>query len=395
MFDNSKMFIMLKKILSLFIIIALVSSCSSYNVVHVKEDNKPENSEGFYYSLPRNVVTIDITVEEVVRIAGPYAEYASKYLGIKDAVLNSTRFFELSDIKMNTYSEPDPEQYYFVDISNYNGYKAQSIMIGMSQAGLIQDLNDNSDRQVEKEKLEKEEDNDIDYSKTFKYFADANLVEKIDTVVEQVIMDTVTVERMHLKRSFVEKSYEQKAKEASELLMKIKEQRFDIITGAQEVAYSGATVTYMADELSKMEQEYMKLFTGVIQRNTFHYRYSYKPESHVYSASIPLFKFTQQEGIITDKSKAGSMVYIHIDRSRTTTTLEKFINDTEGDKDTDKGFYYRIPESAKFTIKEGEELKAEASFLISQFGVVTNLPAKNTKVQFYPNSGAIRRLEIK
>ncbi|MCK5845887.1 MAG: DUF4831 family protein [Bacteroidales bacterium] len=385
---------MIKELISLFAILILLSSCSSYNVIHVTEDSKPENSEGFYYSLPRNVVTIDITVEEVIRISGPYAAYASKYLGIKDAVQSNTRLFELSDIKINTYSEPDPEHYYFVDLSNYGGYKSQSLTMSMSKAGLIQDLNDNSDRLVEKEEQEKKEDNDIDYSKTFKYFADANLVEKIDTIVEQVIMDTVTVERMHLKRSFVEKSYEQKAKEASELLMKIKEQRLDIITGAQEIAYSGATVSYMAEELAKMEQEYMKLFTGVTQRNTYHYRYSYLPESQVYSASIPLFKFSNQEGIVNDDIKKGLMVYIHVDRARTTSTLEKFIKNTTDD-DSDKGLFYRIPESAKFTIKEGDELKAEVSFMISQFGVVTNLPAKNTKVQFYPNSGAIRRVEIK
>jgi len=56
--------------------------------------------------------------------------------------------------------------------------------------------------------------------------------------------------------------------------------------------------------------------------------------------------------------------------------------------------FYRIPETAKFTIKEGDNLKAEASFLIGQFGVVTSLPSKKVKVQFYPNSGAIRRVEI-
>jgi len=385
---------MVKKLSIYFALLIAVSSCSSYNVIHVQEDNRPENSEGFYYALPRNVVTIDITVEEVSRIAGPYAAYASKYLGIKDAVLNNTKLYELSDIKINTFSEPDPMHYYFVDLSNYGGYKAQNIMMSMSKAGLIQDLNDNSDLQVEKEKNEKQAINDIDYSKTFKYFADANLVEKVDTVLEQVIMDTVTVERMRLKRSFVEKSYEQKAKEASELLMKIKAQRLDIITGAQEIAYSGATVAYMAEELAKMEQEYMKLFTGVTQRNTFHYRYYYLPESHVYTASIPLFKFSNNEGILKDESKDGLMVYIHVDRARTTSTLEKFIGDTKNDKESNKGLYYRIPESAKFTIKEGQELKAEASFLIGQFGVVTNLPAKNAKVQFYSNSGAIRRVQI-
>jgi hypothetical protein len=363
-------------------------------VVHVDENSTTESTEGFYYALPRNVVTIDITVTQIKNIAGPYAAYASRYLGIKDALQSNSTSYELSDIKINTYSEPDPEQYYFVDLSKAKGFKSTSMMMSLSEAGLIQDLNDNSDKQVQKEKEEKKEKNNIDYSETFKYFADANLVERIDTIVEQVNMDTTTIERMRLTRRLVEKTIEQKAKEASEYLMKIKEQRIDIITGAQEVAYSEATVKYMSDELAKMEQEYMKLFTGITQTETFQYRYFYLPESQVYSASIPLFRFSNKAGIIDEKSNDGDMVYIHIDRARNTTLLDKFVQNQEETNTSNHGLYYRIPEYAKFTIKEGNDLKAEVSFLISQFGVITSLPPRNAKVQFYPNSGAIRKVEV-
>jgi hypothetical protein len=200
---------------------------------------------------------------------------------------------------------------------------------------------------------------------------------------------------MRLKRSFVEKTMEQKAKEASEFLMKVKEQRLDIIVGAQEVAYSEATVKYMSEQLAEMEQEYRKLFTGITQRETLHFRYYYLPESQVYSASIPLFKFSNKDGIVKENNRDGDMVYIHIDRARNTTLLEKFLENDDEEKEVDKGLSYRIPEYAKFTIKEGETLKAEASFLISQFGVIANLPARDAKIQFYPNSGAIRKVEIK
>lgn len=387
---------MKKLFIILFIALSFgaILSCSTYEVIHVNENSTPESTQGFYYALPRNVVTIDITVTQTTTIAGPYAPYASRYLGIKDAIQSNSRFYELSDIKINTYAEPDPEQYYFVNLEKYKGSKAQSMMMSLSEAGLIQDLNDNSDLQVQKEKEEKKEKHDIDYSETFKYFADANLVEKIDTVIEKVVIDTTLIERTRLKRSLVEKSMELKAKEASDFLMRIKDQRIDIITGAHEVAYSEATVKYMSDQLADMEDEYMKLFTGITQTETFHYRYYYHPQTQVYSASIPLFRFSKKDGIINNKLADGNMVYIHIDRSRNTTLLEKFVSASKNEDNPNTGLFYRIPEYAKFTIKEGEILKAEASFLISQFGVVTSLPAKNAKVQFYPNSGAIRKVEI-
>ena len=376
------------------LLIIIFTGCSSYNVVPIKKDTEAPQTAGFYYSLPRTVLTFDITVTKVDRIAGPYAKYAAKYLGIKDAVLQNYTSYELSDISINTYAEPDPEHYYFVDLKKYKSSKAKSMMIAMSESGLIQDLNDNSDKKIEQDKKESSNRKKIDYSETFKYFADANLVERVDTIIEQINMDTVTVERRTLKRRMVEKSMEQKAKEAADFIMKIKEQRLDIITGAQEVAYSEATVKFMSEELDRMEKEYMMMFVGITETEILHFRYYYQPQSDLYTASIPLFKFSRKGGIVNEDNADGEMVYVHIDRARNTKNLEDFAS-RNNDADANHGFYYRIPEYAKFTIKQGISLKAEASFLIAQFGVVTSLPAKYSKVQFYPNSGAIRKVEVK
>jgi len=376
------------------LLILVFTACSSYDVIPIKKDTEAPQTAGFYYSLPRSVLTFDITVTRIDRIAGPYAKYATKYLGIKDPVLQNITSYELSDISINTYAEPDPEQYYFVSLKNYKATKTKSMMIALSESGLIQDLNDDSDKKIEQDKQESANRKKIDYSETFKYFADANLVERVDTIIEQIAMDTVTVERRTLKRRMVEKSMEQKAKEAADFLMKIKEQRLDIITGAQEVAYSEATVKFMSEELDRMEKEYMMMFVGITETEVLHFRYYYLPQSDLYTASIPLFKFSRLGGIVGEDASDGDMVYVHIDRARNTKNLEDFVA-KNNDSDAKHGFFYRIPEYAKFTIKQGEQLKAEASFLIAQFGVVTSLPAKYSKVQFYPNSGAIRKVEVK
>jgi len=383
----------LKYITTALLIIGL-TSCSSYEVIPIKKDTEAPQASGFYYSLPRTVLTIDITVTRVDKIAGPYARFASKYLGIKDPVLQNQTTYELTDISINTYAEPDPENYYFVNLKNYHPSKARNMMIALSKSGLIQDLNDNSDKKLEQDRKENSHRKKIDYSETFKYFADNNLVERVDTIIELVSMDTVTVEKRTLKRRMVEKSMEQKAKEAADFIMKIKEQRMDILTGAQEVPYSEATVKYMSDELDKLEKEYMMMFVGITENEVLHFRYYYLPSPDIYSASIPLFKFSHTGGIISENQPEGDMVYIHVDRAGNTKNLENFVAKNADNKEN-KGFYYRIPEYAKFTIKQGETLKAEAAFLISQFGVVSSLPAKNAKVQFYPNTGAIRKVEIK
>jgi hypothetical protein len=384
------------KVPIIFLMIAVLTSCvSSYDVIKVDENTEAPKAQGVYYSLPRNVVTIDITVIKTKKIAGPYARYASKYLGIKNAAQINSVSYEMTDIKINTYAEPDPEQFYFVNLSKYKPSKARSMLLSLSEAGLIQDVNDNSDAMVMQEKKEELAKTKIDYSETFKYFADANLKERVDTIIEKVNIDTITIEKRILRRRMVEKTLEEKAKEAADFIMKVKEQRFDILTGAQEVAYSQATIRLMNEELEKMEKEYMMLFTGITERETFQYRYTYIPEPQIYNASIPLFKFSKVAGVVDENFRGGKMVYIHVNRARSTMGLSTFAKANVDEDAKASGFYYRTPEYAKFSVVEGTEQIAEASFLISQFGVVVSLPPGDVKLQFYPNTGGLRKVEIK
>lgn len=385
---------MLKKLTFIVLTTILLNACSSYNVIKVDSSTIENSGEGYYYALPRTIITIDISVTKNDVYKGVYAEYASKYLGIKNASQSNVTTYELSDIRINSYAEPDPDNFYFVDLNKYRASKSQSMFLCLRESGLIQDINDNSDAAIKQEEKALEEKNSINYAETFKYFADDNLVEKIDTIFEKVNIDTATIEKMILKRTFVEKSMEEKAKEASEFIKKIKAQRFDILTGAQEVAYSDATIKVMISELERLEKEYLMLFIGTTSKETLHYRYYYIPESQVYSASVPLFRFSKFTGIVADNYEAGEVVSIRVDRSQNTQKLEAFMKTATNGKST-HGFYYRIPEYAKFSINQGKVIKAEAAFLVNQFGLVASLPPANLKVQFFPNTGAIRKVEMR
>ena len=375
-------------------VIFVLSGCSGFNVIHITEDTEASKKDGVIYSLPQTFVSIEVTVTETEKIRGPYSKYASKYLGLKNVRLSNSNFFEISDIKISTYSEPDPNEFYYIELGNINYKKNNGIMLQLSESGLIQNINDESELKTkEVESITKDEE-EIDYSKTFKYFADDNLMEQIDTIIELVNLDTITIEKTILKKRIVEKSMDLKAKEAADFIMRIKENRFNIITGYQEVPYDKGTVEYMYTELEVLENEYMKLFTGMTITRTHKYRYTYLPESNVFSASTPLFKFSKKFGVVKSNHAYGEIVYIHIDRSQNTKTLGKFLEKNNDPNKKAHGFYYRIPEYAKFTIKQGITLKAEASFLVSQFGIVTFLPAKKTKLKFYPNNGAIKSVGV-
>ncbi|MCF8296882.1 MAG: DUF4831 family protein [Saprospiraceae bacterium] len=380
--------------LLLTFIILILSGCSGFNVIHITEDAVATKTDGVFYSLPRTFVSIEVVITETEKIKGPYAAYASKYLGLKNVRLSNSKTFEISDININTYSEPDPNEFYYVELGNKYLKKNKEIMLHLSESGLIQNINEKSELATEETLSVTKSEEEIDYSKTFKYFADDNLMEQIDTVIELVNLDTITIEKTVLKKTIVEKSMELKAKEAADFIMQIKENRFKIITGYQEVPYDKGTIEYMYTEMEELENEYMMLFTGMTITRTHKYRYTYLPESNVYSASTPLFKFSKKNGVMKPNDAFGEMVYIHINRSQNTKKVEAFLEKNNNPNKKSHGFYYRIPDYAKFTIKQGITSKAEASFLVSQFGIVTFLPAKQTKLKFYPNTGGIKSVGV-
>ncbi|MGE4586428.1 MAG: DUF4831 family protein, partial [Mangrovibacterium sp.] len=65
---------------------------------------------GIVYSLPRTGVRIYVTVTRDKFFHGPYSQYAEAMLGLKDAASSDRESWTIKDIRIETFSEPDPEQ---------------------------------------------------------------------------------------------------------------------------------------------------------------------------------------------------------------------------------------------------------------------------------------------
>jgi hypothetical protein len=191
----------------------------------------------------------------------------------------------------------------------------------------------------------------------------------------------------------VEKSPEQKAKEAADFISKIKENRFNLISGAQEVNYNKETLEYMDTQLKTMEKEYLKLFTGISLSKRLTFSYKYIPLPNQINTEIPIFKFLKSKGVIDLDEPGGKIVTIRIQRVGNTNTVANYLNKAVKEIKT-QGFSYRIPELANVTVKVDESTQKEKQCLVSQLGVVANLPASKWKVQFHQETGGIMGVEI-
>ncbi len=392
----------MKKTIAITVILTILVSCSVFaqlNVVRIDNNAAPQTKEGIFYSLPRTVVKIEVKIDRIENYKGPYADFALRFLGLKNVVQANSIEYKISDIIITTYPEPDPDQYYFVEMGDKMSKGERMGILSLSNAGVILgtmpegiDTSGSFFPLSNSDDLLSEADKDA-FGELFKYSADVSVFEKVDTIIRKINIDTLTVERQYYKRTMVEKSPEQKAKEAADFISKIKDNRFNLLSGTQEVNYNRETLEYMDTQLKTMEREYLKLFTGVSLHKSLTFSYKYIPIPNQINTEIPIFKFLKSKGIIDLDEQGGKVVTIKIQRVGNTNTVANYLKKAE--KETKiQGFSYRIPELARVTVKLDESTQEETQCLVSQLGVVSFLPASKWRVQFHKETGGIKGLEI-
>jgi hypothetical protein len=376
----------------------LTCTLAQVNVYRIDKNIMPTAKEGVFYSLPRTVIQVNVTVDRVENFKGPYADYAMKYLGLKNVVAANSVEYQINNIKVTTSAEPDPDQYYFVELARLSkGEKAG--LLSLSESGLILGTIPEIVDSVREVRIIKGEEpplvseKDV-FPEIFKYSSDVSFFEKIDTIIRKVNIDTMTMEKQYYKKTVVEKSPEQKAKEAADFISKIKDNRFNLISGFQEVNYNKETLEYMDAQLTTLQKEYMKLFTGISIHKTLTFSFVYTPNPNQVNAPMPIFKYSKSKGITDLDEPGGKVVTVKIQRSGTTSTLASYLKNVSYDEKVKHGFFYRIPELAKVTVKLDENMQDETQCPVSQLGVVTYLPATNWKVRFYKETGGVKEVVI-
>ena len=97
----------MKKLFLLIMLCASFYANAQYITTHAKNDFSKQ-TDGIYYYLPRNVLRIDIMVEQTDYHKGPLAEYAEQMLGVYDYIRTDGVSYSIKDIKISTIAQPDP-----------------------------------------------------------------------------------------------------------------------------------------------------------------------------------------------------------------------------------------------------------------------------------------------
>jgi len=200
------------------IIMTMATSCHHFNlgktpsepfvppfvVIGADDTLVPVKPGGIWYLLPQTRIEVVVHAKRTELVKGPYAAFAPRYLGIENVINTQTVFWQLEDIELNTTPVPDPSQLYYVSIGNMDSVSIPfSMHLNFNSFGTLTGSETiESNYRVGRTFMSPPQPT---YSSVFKHHAESNLFEMVDTIIERVVMDSITVETKVLRTKMVER----------------------------------------------------------------------------------------------------------------------------------------------------------------------------------------------
>ena len=384
-----------KSIKFISLIILLVGyGCNSTRVINVKNAGDYEiKSNGVVYSLPKTILKIEVEATKFETKAGPYASYAEKFLGISDIHAYDSVKWQITDIDISYYSEPDPDHYYFVESKR----SVLPQLLQLSNDGIIISINN----KIEKTPVENKTSLFLNYD--FSETIELNQLpvinaqtEKIDTTYRTITTDSSSMVIPVLRKQQVNKSTEEKAKEIANLILDLREEKVSLLIGDIEEFPDGKAIEIIINEFKKIENQYLPLFTGTNSEQKFKAVFEFTPNDQNLDSKNILFRFSKHNGIVSNKDLSGEPVMIEVQNLNHTKYLDDFILHKDTLTNVNEGFIYRISDKGIVKIIEGNDVIATKKVNIAQYGKINTIPGKlfkkkNIKIIFN-ESGSINSI---
>lgn len=364
---------------SLFLVFMACPMIAQFSVSQAAAGSKHTETPGFFYALPRTVFKINLIVEKNERIKGPYSEFAQRMLGIEDAIKQDESLYAIRDIIVSTVTEPDPKALFFVEFDERSSRDTRSLVFELLGTGVILSVDDAAASRVQNKSQTETILVNAPNQKYFRYFAEHSLFQRIDTIVRRITIDTTVIRRNILQSAWVDRNPEQKARAAAEMIQKIRESRFNLISGFQEVNFS--QIDYMDKQMLKLEEEYLSLFTGIEQKSLIDHVIYYIPDQETKGFQT-IARFSEQNGVL-ESGNRGEPVQLVIEPAGNTRELSK-----PGSLGRlNNALYYRIPDKAEVSILFKGKVFQRQRVVVNQLGSIAVAPATRTRLVFDPETG--------
>ena len=244
------------------------------------------------YYLPRTTVVVEVDAVQEYHFAGPYAAFARRLLGI-EVPLQDQVSSRIVEVRLTPVVEADPDTSFTCPSSQ----SQQDLLLSLSSQGLVafateEELQNLVWRFWEPQKADFYAQGITAGQKAQTYYTytdvrrDSSVT--IKTPVQQVRM--------------VDKTLEDKAAEAAELILTARKERLNISTGNTDASFNGEALGAALGELDRVEQEYLRLFTGESRSVKVSAAFEVTPDASNRGQIYPVFVLTDAEGPVKEGS---------------------------------------------------------------------------------------------
>jgi hypothetical protein len=319
------------------------------------------------YALPRTTLAFKVVSRVTNTYCGPFFAYAEEYLGIKGIPSENKTEWSIDSIYIYSFKEADPDEYYAVKTKK--GFNPKGVFM-LNESGIILDpamteqMGTSNHNIITKKNSLTSEVIEVSMQKYYN--------EKADTFYKTILKDSLYLKIPLIRPKQELKNIKDKASEAADVIIKIRQRRFEMILSEDEALPEVRTFRLALDEMKKTEDDYLALFTGRQAICTFTTWVYYTPESGTRDSQFEIFRFSSKRGISDRTDATATPVFITFEKENRTKVLNDWMQYT-----TNPGknhLFYRIPDAATVDVIWKGNLFASKKVLIYQFGTVVPFP---------------------
>lgn len=373
-----------------------IISLGQIKVSHVTDSLDTKAKEGIFYNLPRTRLVFEVVLVKTTKEKGPFNEYARDFLGIENIITQNAVEYNISAITVSPQSEPDPSEYYFVErFRKFPWINRQCAYLQITKEGFICSYNhfQKDGPQSDKKNVPGYFGQRPDLEKKGKPLLPLYHINDALLSAKEKAPGVDSTIRLPLRRPvFIKERKEmplvEKARIALENLSAVRENRQNLTSGYQEVAYEKGTMELMINQLNAQEKELLEQFIGSSYEETLIANLSVLPLVPD-STNYLLGWFSKKNGLSYKPSEEAIPLKI---------ILKPFLPPSDSlsgikNKKVPRGLVYRSPVMTEYNLYLGDELLYNGLCTINQFGRSVLLPKQVKHAVFYPETGGIKSLK--
>lgn len=329
------------------------------------------------YLLPKISFNVEVSMERVELIPGPFEEYAERQLGTRPAITGRGQSWRVKSIRVTPVPVPDARRAYTINASGEYG----GILLSLSPEGFLTGAGAAGAAGVERPieyVAPARADGAIEYARfgiesTQKEVLDSNFSMMEVEGVARRVWDPI--ERRVLKER------EEYVQEITDQIFAIRQKRLDALTSP------GGIPEGSVKALDALEEAYLSLFLGRTVTREETRVFTYTPEKA--GEATPLFRFSEARGVAARDDVSATPYLIEVDN---------VVVPGEGpatERETPPGLTYRVPAVADLRVFKGDNKLFEGRCIVPQLGYLKQFPLdvignEGLSIEFYPAYGSIK-----